>query len=263
MSTYTIEELLEAKRSIASTLSKCEKVILKLQPGKSQHTLTVRRIAAFKIALDLIERELDGMAMRLEEPKDYREVENLTREAFWNKYRPGCFEHYVLHKYRGRPDFVKELDYVMEENGKIIAHIMYSHAQINTDDGQMIPIMIFGPVSVLPEKQGKGFGGRLIRYTLDMAEKMGCGAVAITGDPDYYRRFGFVSGSELGVYYDGLPRSEEAPFFMVKELKEGFLQGVTGVYRDPEGYFVEDDDVEAFDAGFPPKEKKKLPGQLV
>ena len=78
MSTYTIEELLEAKRSIASTLSKCEKVILKLQPGKSQHTLTIRRIAAFKIALDLIERELDGMGMRLEEPKDYREVENLT-----------------------------------------------------------------------------------------------------------------------------------------------------------------------------------------
>ena len=263
MGIYTIGELLEAKRSIASTLSKCEKVILKLQPGKSQYTLTVRRIAAFKIALDLIERELNKMTIRLEEPKDYREVETLTREAFWNKYRPGCMEHYVLHCYRDRPEFVKELDYVMEEDGKIIAHIMYSRAQIAADDGRIVPIIIFGPVSVLPEMQGKGYGGRLIRYTLDLAAKMGCGAVAITGDPDYYHRFGFVSGSRLGVYYDGSPRSEESPFFMVKELKVGFLRGVTGIYKDPEGYFVEDAAVDAFDAGFPPKEKKKLPGQLV
>nr|WP_325195647.1 N-acetyltransferase [uncultured Oscillibacter sp.] len=195
------------------------------------------------------------MMIRLEETKDYREVENLTREAFWNKYRPGCMEHYVLHQYRSRPEFVKELDYVIEDDGEIVAHIMYSHALVAADDGRTVPIMIFGPISVRPEKQGKGYGSKLIRYTLDLAEKMGCGAVAITGDPKYYHRFGFVSGSQWGVYYNGLPRSEEAPFFMVKELKEGFLRDITGVYRDPEGYFAEDGDVEAFDAGFPPKEK--------
>jgi len=202
------------------------------------------------------------MIIRLETPKDYREVENLTREAFWNKYRPGCMEHYVLHCYRSRPEFVKELDYVVEEAGKIVAHIMYSRAQIAGDDGRTVPILIFGPVSVLPEEQGKGYGSKLIRHTLDLAEKVGCGAVAITGDPGYYHRFGFVSGSRLGVYYDGVPRSEEAPFFMVKELKEGFLRDITGVYKDPEGYFVEDAAVDAFDAEFLPKEKKKLPGQL-
>ena len=87
--------------------------------------------------------------------------------------------------------------------------------------------------------------------------------MAITGDPDYYHRFGFVSGSRLGVYYDGIPRREASPFVRVKELKVGFLRGVTGIYKDPEGYFVEDAAVDAFDAGFPPKEKKKLPGQLV
>ena len=263
MNHYTIYELLEARRSIASTLHKCEKALLKLQPGKSQHTLTARRIAAFKIALELIDQELMRMTIRREEPKDYREAEELTREAFWNKYRPGCFEHYVLHRYRSRPEFVKELNYVAEEDGKLVAHIMYSHAIITTDDGRVIPIMVFGPVSVLPEKQGKGYGSRLIRRTLDLAEKLGCGAVAITGDPAYYHRFGFVSGSALGVYYGGVPRTEEAPFFMVKELKAGFLRGVTGVYKDPEGYFAADDDVDAFDASFPPKEKKKLPGQLV
>ena len=205
---------------------------------------------------------MENVTIRLETPQDYREVENLTREAFWNKYRPGCMEHYVLHCYRSRPEFVKELDYVVEEAGKIVAHIMYSHAQITGDNGRTVPILIFGPVSVLPEEQGKGYGSQLIRHTLDLVEKMGCGAVAITGDPGYYHRFGFVSGSRLGVYYDGVPRGEEAPFFMVKELKEGFLRDITGVYKDPEGYFVEDAAVDAFDADFPPKEKKKLPGQL-
>lgn len=151
----------------------------------------------------------------------------------------------------------------MEEAGRIVAHIMYSHAQIDGDDGRTIPILIFGPVSVLPAEQGKGYGSRLIRHTLDLAEKMGCGAVAITGDPGYYHRFGFISGSRLGIYYDGAPRNEETPFFMVKELKEGFLRDVSGVYRDPAGYLVEEADVEAFDAEFPPKEKKRLPGQLV
>ena len=96
------------------------------------------------------------MAIRLEQEQDWRAVEELTREAFWNKYRPGCMEHYVLHCYRDRPEFVKELDYVMEEDGKIIAHIMYSRAQIAADDGRIVPIIIFGPVSVLPEMQGKG-----------------------------------------------------------------------------------------------------------
>ena len=200
-----------------------------------------------------MERKLVSVIIRLEEPKDYREVEHLTREAFWNKYRPGCMEHYVLHCYRSRPEFVKELDYVVEEAGKIVAHIMYSYAQITGDDGRTVPILIFGPVSVLPEEQGKSYGSRLIRHTLDLAEKMGCGAVAITGDPGYYHRFGFVSGSRLGIYYDGVPRSEEAPFFMVKELKEGFLRDITGVYRDPEGYCVEDAAVDAFDADFPTK----------
>ena len=203
------------------------------------------------------------MAIRLEREQDWRTVEELTREAFWNKYRPGCMEHYVVHCYRRRPEFVRELDCVAEEDGRIVGHIMYSRACIDADDGRTVPIFIFGPVSVLPEKQGQGIGSRLIRHTLELAERMGCGAVAITGNPDYYHRFGFVSGSALGIFYDGVPREEEAPFFMVKELKPGFLRGVTGVYRDPEGYLVDDAEVEAFDAGFPPKEKQRLPGQLV
>ncbi|WP_243158035.1 GNAT family N-acetyltransferase [Aminipila terrae] len=222
------------------------------------------------IKIDLLHRKImrgeidmpSEYELRLETVKDYKEVENLTREAFWNKYRPGCTEHYVLHRYRMLPEFVKELDYVIEEEGKIVAHIMYSRAEIEEDNGQIIPILIFGPVSVLPEMQGKGYGGIIIRHTLNKAAELGYGAVAITGNPDYYHRFGFVSGSSVGIYYSDMPREEEAPFFMVKTLKNGFLDGITGTYHDPKGYKTSEDEVEAFDASFSPKEKKKLPGQL-
>lgn len=200
--------------------------------------------------------------IRLEEEKDWRKVENLTREAFWNKYRPGCTEHFVLHQFRRRSDFVSNLDYVMEEDGRIVAHIMYCKGEIRADNGGHVPILEFGPVSVLPQRQGNGYGGRLIRFTLKKAAELGYGAVAITGNPDYYHRFGFVSGSAMHIYYADVSRSEEAPFFMVKELKPGFLANVTGSYKDPDGYFADDAAVREFDRGFPPKEKKKLPGQL-
>jgi putative acetyltransferase len=201
--------------------------------------------------------------LRLETAKDYNEVEELTREAFWNKYRPGCMEHYVLHRYRMLPDFVRELDYVIEKDGKIVAHIMYSRAAIEVDNGQVVPILVFGPVSVLPEMQSKGYGSAIIRHTMNRATELGYGAIAITGNPDYYHRFGFVSGSSIGIYYADMPREEESPFFMVKLLKIDFLNGITGTYHDPKGYETNEEEVEAFDASFPPKQKKKLPGQLV
>lgn len=201
--------------------------------------------------------------LRPETEKDYFETENLTREAFWNKYRPGCEEHYILHKYRSSPDFVNDLDYVIEKDGRIIAHIMYSKAEINCDDGKVLPVMIFGPISVLPEFQNMGYGSAIIKFTLEKAKSLGCKAVAITGNPEYYHRFGFVSGSDKKVFYYGVPRDEKADFFMIKELAPGYLDEVTGTFKEPLGYDVDKDELEEFDLKFPRKEKKKLPGQLV
>lgn len=207
--------------------------------------------------------EPNNCILRLESEKDRDRSEFVTREAFWNVYRPGCSEHYILHRFRDLSDFVPDLNYVLETDGEVIGHIMYSHAEIQTDDGQKIPIMVFGPVSILPEYQGRGYGSMLITHTLKKAADLGCGAVAITGNPDYYKRFGFESGQAYGVYYAAVPRSEETPFFMIKELKKGYLDGIVGSYTDPPGYFADDAAVEAFDRRFEPKEKKKLPGQLV
>ncbi|MDO5690308.1 MAG: N-acetyltransferase [Tissierellia bacterium] len=202
------------------------------------------------------------MNIRCEVPQDYREVENLTREAFWNVYRPGCSEHYILHRFRNDPDFIESLSFVLEEEDRIIGHIMYARAFVDSDDGQRIPIAVFGPISILPAYQGRGYGTELIRHSLTKASSMGIGAVAITGNPDYYQRFGFVSGSSMGIHHSAVPREEEAPFFMIKELTEGYLENITGTYKDPAGYQTDELDVDSFDIRFPPKEKRVLPGQL-
>ena len=126
--------------------------------------------------------------IRLETTGDYREAENLTREAFWNVYRPGCLEHYVLHTFRGKPDFVPELDFVMERRGKLIGHVMYVRSEIHADDGRTIPIMTFGPIGIAPSYKRKGYGKKLLDYSMEKAKEMGAGALAITGNIDFYGR---------------------------------------------------------------------------
>ena len=201
-------------------------------------------------------------SIRLETKEDYKEVENVTREAFWNVYRPGCMEHYVLHCYREREDFIKELDFVMEKDGKIIGHVMYSKAEIKADAGRNIPIMTFGPISILPGYKRKGYGKKLLDYSMQKAKEMGAGALCIEGNINFYGKSGFVVASTKGMHYYAEPRENEVPYFLGKELEEGFLDDVEGIYHTPEGYFVDEKEVEVFDRQFPKKEKLKLAGQL-
>ncbi|SFP80750.1 Predicted N-acetyltransferase YhbS [Oscillibacter sp. PC13] len=200
--------------------------------------------------------------IRLETKSDYREVEYLTREAFWNVYRPGCLEHYVLHVLRNDPAFVPELDFVMERGGRIIGHVMYMRSQIQADSGHTIPIMTFGPISIAPDCKRQGYGTILLRHSMEAARKLGAGALAITGSIGFYGKSGFVVASTKGIHYFAEPRSAEVPYFLIRELEPGFLEGVAGTYQDPAGYFVDESAAEAFDAQFSPKEKLKLPGQL-
>jgi len=62
----------------------------------------------------------NNIVIRLEEKSEYRKVENLVRDSFWNVYRPGCLEHYVLNQLRNDPAFVPELDFVMYQEGELI-----------------------------------------------------------------------------------------------------------------------------------------------
>lgn len=204
----------------------------------------------------------ENLIIRREEEKDYKTIENLVREAFWNVYREGCCEHYVLHCFRKDPAFVSELDLIMEKDGKPIGQVMYARAEIECDDGQKLPIMTFGPIGIAPEYKRKGYGKKLLDYSMEQAEKLGAGALAITGNIDFYGKSGFVPAKKKGVRY---AEDLEADYFLIKEFKAGFLEGVSGVYRDPEGYFVADKnpkEFEEFDKTFPKKQKLKLEEQL-
>lgn len=200
--------------------------------------------------------------IRLENNNEHREVENLVRESFWNVYRPGCTEHYVLHQLRNDPAFVHELDFVMEKDGKLIGQNMFMRAFITADDGRNIPIMTMGPICISPEFKRRGYGKKLLDYSLEKAAELGAGALCFEGNIDFYGKSGFTYAREFGIRYHGLPEGADDSFFLCKELKTGYLDGITGVYAPPQGYFVDEAETEEFDRLFPPKEKLKLPGQL-
>lgn len=212
------------------------------------------------------------MNIRLEQPEDYREVENLTREAFWNVYSPGCVEHYVLNQYRSNPDFIPELDFVMEtdstcptEGKRIIGHIMFSKAEIVADDDSVIPAWTFGPISIHPDYKRKGYGLKLLMHALEKARNMGVGVICMEGNIDFYKHAGFVVASTLGIHYHAEPKEAEVPYFLAQELVPGYLNGIEGTYHTPKGYYVAFENKEAFDAydaTFPKKERKIVEGQL-
>ena len=204
----------------------------------------------------------NNITIRLESKEEYREVEDLIRESFWNVYRPGCSEHYVIHVLREDPAFIKELDLVMEQNGRLIGQNMFMRTVINSDDGTDIDVLTMGPICITPELKRKGYGKLLLDYSLDKAGEMGFGAVLFEGNIDFYGKSGFDYARNFGIRYHDLPEGADDSFFLCIELIPGYLDGITGVYQTPSGYYVDDKDVEAFDSAFPFKEKLKLPGQI-
>ena len=200
--------------------------------------------------------------IRLERKEEYRKTEELVRRSFWNVYRPGCLEHYVLHTLRNDSAFVPELDLVMEKDGRLIGQNVFVRAVIKADDGCDVPVMAMGPICIEPELRGQFYGKALLDYSLELAEQMGCGAVCFEGDIGFYGQSGFTYASEYGIRYHGLPYGEDASFFLCKELKPGYLDGVAGVYFTPQGYYVDESEADEFDKTFEPMEKLKLPGQI-
>lgn len=212
---------------------------------------------------------MNNYSIRVEEERDYSTVESLVRQAFWNVYRPGCTEHYVLHHLRNCPDFIPELAFVMEADGKIIGQNVFVKAQITKSNGTAFPILTMGPICIANEYKRKGYGKILLDYSLEKAKALGYGAVCFEGNIDFYGKSGFDYASKFGIKYHGLPEGMAADFFLCKELKSGYLDGITGVYATPEPYFVAEEnpeDFEKFEREFNLKnslEKLKLPGQLM
>ena len=204
----------------------------------------------------------NDVIIRSEKKVEYREVEKLVRESFWNVYKPGCSEHYVLHVLRDDPAFVKELDFVMEKDGRLIGQNVFVRTVINADDGRDIDVLTMGPICIAPELKRKGYGKLLLDYSLEKAAEMGFGAVLFEGNIDFYGKSGFDYARRFGIRDHDLPEGADDSFFLCKELIPGYLDEVIGVYQTPQAYYVDDADVEEFDKNFPAKEKLKLPDQI-
>lgn len=204
----------------------------------------------------------NDITIRLEKEEDYRDVEYMIRESFWNVYRPGALEHYVIRVLRDDPAFVKELDFVMEKEGQLIGQNMFMKTIINADDVRVIDVLTMGPICVRQDLKRKGFGKILLDYSLEKATELGFGAVLFEGNIGFYGHCGFDYASKFGIRYHDLPADADASFFLCRELIPGYLDGITGVYQTPQGYYVDEEKAEEFDKGFPYKEKLKLPGQL-
>lgn len=200
--------------------------------------------------------------IRLENSNDYDEVENAVRESFFNIYRPGCYEHYLLHILRNHKSFVKNLDFVILKDGKIIGQNVFVKTVIVTDDNKNIEVLTMGPICILPSYQRQGYGKILLDYSLEKATEYGFGAVLFEGNIMFYGKSGFDYAKKINIRYNDLDINENTDFFLCKELKTGFLKNVNGKYITPTIYYVDKNDVEEFDKKFPEKKKLKLPGQI-
>lgn len=190
--------------------------------------------------------------IRNETEKDFREVEELTREAFWNLYFPGCNEHYLVNQMRNHQDFIKELDFVAECNGKIVGNIMYTKAWLINENRQEKEIISFGPLSVLPEYQRKGIGSALINHTKNIALKKGIKGIVILGDPHNYCKHGFKSGKDLNIS----DMNGEYPYGMLAlELEERAFEGYKWKFKYSDAFNINEKDTENFDKSFKRKEK--------
>lgn len=207
-----------------------------------------------------------SIEIRKERPAEFRAVENLVREAFWNVYRPGCSEHLILHQLRQHPNYLEDLSRILLVDGQIVGHILFSKAQLRHEKtGEVKEIAIFGPFAIHPDFQKQGLGEVLAQTAIDQAREAGISHLVIFGHPTYYPKYGFVTASQLGIYLEGQDKEEVLDFVLALDLQgDGSISLENGpwLYKNPDGYQVDEDTLEDFDKNFPSKQKEKRPGQL-
>lgn len=195
---------------------------------------------------------MKNIIIRNEKTTDYRAVEEMTRDAFWNLYAPGCVEHYLESVIRNHPDFIPELDLVLEIDGRIVGLVMYTKAQLIAEDGQVKPIVTFGPLCIAPEYQRQRLGKKLLEESFKRVEKLGYDTIVIFGMPENYVSRGFVSCLKKQVH---LEDGTYPAAMMVKELKSDSLVGHDWIYKESPAMEVDLSLVDEFDQGFSPRKK--------
>lgn len=196
-----------------------------------------------------------NITLRLEQPEDYRIVEEVTREAFWGTSQPACDEHLLAHKLRKSSAFVPELDFVAELDGQIVGNIMYSKAKIIGKNETEHEVLTFGPLSILPEYQKQGIGAKLVNHTIREAKKLEYCGIVIFGHPDYYPKFGFKNAEEYGI-----TTAEDKNFdaFMALPLYDNAFDNIKGKFHENPVFHMKKSEVKKFDSTFPYKEEKSF-----
>lgn len=198
------------------------------------------------------------LTIRNERPEDFEQVETLTRKAFYNQYVPGCFEHYLVHIMREHEDFVSELDFVLELDGKIVGNIMYTKAKLVDEQGQTKQILTFGPICVDPAHQRKGYGKKLIQHSFERAKELGYDVVVIFGSPSNYVSSGFRSCKRYNVCMEN---GKFPAAMLVRELAPNALDGRRWFYYDSPVMAIDEEEAQRYDDTLEPIEKKQLPSQ--
>lgn len=193
-----------------------------------------------------------NITIRNEKPEDYRVVEEITRDAFWNLYVPGAVEHFIAHELRKHPDFIPELTFVIEADGQIVGSILYSYSKVVDADGKEHKTISFGPVSIAPHLHRQGLGRKLISHSIEAAKRAGHRAIIIGGFPYHYKPYGFEGTKK---YHISMPDGKYYTGIMALPLFEGALDGVSGCIHFSEGMYPDETKLEKFDSQFPKKEK--------
>lgn len=200
-----------------------------------------------------------SLIIRNEEKNEERAVEELVRESFWNVYRPGCLEHYVLHVMRSSPGFYKDLNFVMYLDDVLIGQVVFHEAELILKDGTIKKIATFGPIGIHPDFKRKKYGMILLAFALNKAKEKGIKALLMEGNIDFYGKFGFIKASDKNILYYG----QFVDFLLCKELEDGYLDDCENAnYMTPKVYYVDEKEAEIFDSTFKPKEKIKLESQI-
>ncbi len=198
-------------------------------------------------------------SIRLTTESDYRETEMITRESFWDVYKPGCDEHLILHKIRNVKAFVKELDLVVCEQNRIIGNLIYSIGRIINEKNDGFEVLCLGPVCVLPDYQNKGIGSLLINESIKMAQRLKYKGIILTGNPDYYGKFGFKKASIFNIQTS---EGKDFDYLLALELYEGSLNGISGRFYEDSVFKVDNNELVEFEKQFPFKEKHITDTQL-
>jgi len=202
----------------------------------------------------------DNILLRQETVSDYEIVEEVTREAFWNQHVPGCDEHYLVYIMRQAQAFIKELDFVAVVNGTVVGNIMYTKSKVIDDNGTEHKVITFGPVSVLPSYQGKGIGYKLIEHTMKLAKELGYNAIITYGDPEYYKKYGFIGAKSYDI---GTADNLYAEPLIAVELYKGALEHISGRFIEDDAFNIDEAAAKEFDRKYPPKElRNDLPTQV-